>query len=52
MLKVRVLTGYRQLFGDLMPLEEFVKEYRKIYQLGQDLFLKYDPCQINKAGCT
>jgi hypothetical protein len=37
--------------GKQMPMDEFVNEYRKLYQEGIDLFAEFDPCEIHDGGC-
>ena len=37
--------------GQQLPMEDFISEYRKLYQEGTDLFAEFDPCEIRDGGC-
>lgn len=48
MLSVRQYTYYP---GDGHSMDEFVSEYRRIYQEGTALFAEFDPCEIHDGKC-
>ena len=47
---LKVAESISKFFCKELPLEEFISEYRRIYQLGEELFSKYKPCSINNEG--
>jgi hypothetical protein len=36
---------------DMPPLVEFIKQYRMLYQSGQALFNRYQPCRNEDSNC-
>jgi len=34
-----------------VPLDEFISEYRRIYQRGTELFAQYNPCEAQDNSC-
>ena len=37
--------------GRELPLDDFIKEYRRLYQAGIDLFAEFNPCEIHDGHC-
>lgn len=37
--------------GNELLLDDFISEYRRLYQAGIDLFAEFDPCEIYDGNC-
>jgi len=44
-------TQHLRYPGRELPLDDFVSEYRRLYQVGIDLFAEFNPCEIHDGHC-
>lgn len=44
-------TQHLRYPGNELPMDDFISEYRRLYQAGIDLFAEFNPCEIHDCNC-